>query len=166
MFTSSSRRVGGNPNRWLLLAGAGLLALGFVLRLMMDIGRTGSTAAGTETAAEPAAETAAEPAAGTDTAAVKAAEPAAEKPAAESKAAEKTAANGVWTVQLGVFSTQDNASKVVERARALGYPAASAPVGTAGKYRVRVAGFATRTDAQAAADSLGRGLGLTPVVLR
>lgn len=69
-------------------------------------------------------------------------------------------------VQLGVFTAQANAAKVVDRARALGFPAESAPVGTAGKYRVRVRGFATRERAQAAADSLGRGLGLTPVVLR
>ena len=75
-------------------------------------------------------------------------------------------AAGPWVVQLGVFSAQANATKVVDRARGLGFTAESAPVGTAGKYRVRVGGFDTRESAQAAADSLGRGLGLTTVVLR
>jgi cell division septation protein DedD len=67
---------------------------------------------------------------------------------------------------LGVFAAEANARRVVDRARALGYSAESAAVGGAGKYRVRLGGFATRTDAQAAADSLGRGLGLKAVVLR
>lgn len=68
-------------------------------------------------------------------------------------------------VQLGVFGSAANAKRVVSQARTLGFAAEETPVGQAGRVRVRVPGYATRLEAQAAADSIGRTLRLDAVVL-
>lgn len=171
MFTSTSRRVGGtsSPNRWLLLAGAGLLALGFVLRLMLDIGRTGATTTGDAQAATDTVgrETVAPPAPAAPAPDTAVATPAL-APADTNVPSLPTpvpAATSPYAVQLGVFSADANARRVVDAARALGYEARSAPVGNSGKFRVRVSGFADRAAAQTAADSLSRSLRLSAVVL-
>jgi cell division septation protein DedD len=168
MFTSG-------PDRWLVLAGAGLLVLGLVLRLLTDIGR--STAAGDT--ATPVADTRAlpeEPAPGlppttADTLAastavpgpppVSAAKPVPVKPSAPAIGA-ALAATG-WSVQLGAFGQEANAQRLAGRVRELGYEAS---VVNAGKLtKVRVDGLADRRAAQAAADSIARVLDTKGVVV-
>lgn len=168
MFTSG-------PDRWLVLAGAGLLVLGLVLRLLTDIGR--STAAGDT--ATPVADTRAlpeEPAPGlppttADTLAastavpepppVPVAKPVPVKPSAPAIAA-APAATG-WSVQLGAFGQAANAQRLAGRVRELGYEAS---VVNAGKLtKVRVDGLADRRAAQAAADSIARVLDTKGVVV-
>lgn len=175
MFAArGGRTTGSNPNRWLLLAGAGLLALGVVLRLMMDIGRTAASApddapAPTDSAPMPIPAPAAEVAAATrpDTTVTSRDTVAPVAPAAPmAPAAAVPAGPGPWVVQLGVFGSPDNAKRVVSEAQRLGVAALAVPVGTAGRVRVRTSGYASREAAQAAADSLGRHLRLNAVVLQ
>jgi cell division septation protein DedD len=171
------------PDRWLVLAGAGLLVLGLVLRLLTDIGR--STAAGDaatpmadiETAGSPApadpalpattAETlAATPPAPEPMAVVKPTRPVA--PPAAAKAAPKPAtpaASGLsgWGVQLGAFGKRANAERLSSRVQVLGYRANVIDAGTL--TRVRVSDLADRSAAEAAADSIARALGTRGVVV-
>ena len=168
-------RFTSGPDRWLVLAGAGLLVLGLVLRLLTDIGR--STAAGDT--ATPVADTRAlpeEPAPGlppttADTLAastavpepppVSVARPVPVKPSAPAIAA-APAATG-WSVQLGAFGQAANAQRLAGRVRELGYEAS---VVNAGKLtKVRVDGLADRRAAQAAADSIARVLDTKGVVV-
>jgi cell division septation protein DedD len=171
MFTSG-------PDRWLVLAGAGLLVLGLVLRLLTDIGR--STAAGDT--ATPVADTRAlpeEPALGlppttADTLAastavpgpppISVAEPVPVKPSAPAiGAAPATLAATGWSVQLGAFGQAANAQRLAGRVRNLGYEAS---VVNAGKLtKVRVEGLADRRAAEAAADSIARVLDTKGVVV-
>ncbi len=174
------------PDRWLVLAGAGLLVLGLVLRLLTDIGR--STAAGDtatpmadiETpgsaaptgAALPAttAETlaATPPAPGAAPAAVAKPPRSVAPPAAATTGAPRPAtpaANGLsgWGVQLGAFGKRANAERLGSRVQVLGYRANVIDAGTL--TRVRVSGLADRGAAQAAADSIARALGTRGVVV-
>ncbi len=195
MFAASGRRTtGSNPNRWLLLAGAGLLALGVVLRLMMDIGRTTASAADDAVAAPDSAPGQAAPAPSANLAAAALTDsggvppdsttpkalpaaagtpvsppptqppPVSLAPAAPPVATEPGA--GAWVVQLGVFGSPDNAKRVVSEARRLGFAVEAVPVGPAGRVRVRTSGHASRDAAQVAADSLSRHLRLNAVVLK
>lgn len=195
MFAATGRRTSGsNPNRWLLLAGAGLLALGVVLRLMLDIGRTGASTpddavgASDSAAPPPAAVTPGalatevrpdtivaspdtvipKPVPAPVSAPVKPspAPPPAAAPARVAAPVATPPATGAWVVQLGVFSSPDNAKRVVSEAQRLGFVTEVLPVGTAGRVRVRTAGHANRAEAQAAADSLNRHLRLNAVVLK
>jgi len=169
MFTSG-------PDRWLVLAGAGLLVLGLVLRLLTDIGR--STAAGDT--ATPVADTGAlEPALGlppttADTLAaspaipepppVSIAKPVPVKSAARASGTAPTASAATgWSVQLGAFGQAANAQRLAGRVRELGYEAS---VVNAGKLtKVRVDGLADRRAAQSAADSIARVLDTKGVVV-
>ena len=171
MFTSG-------PDRWLVLAGAGLLVLGLVLRLLTDIGR--STAAGDT--ATPVADTGLhpeDPALGLPptTADTLAASPAvpdpppvslnkpvparSSTPAVGTTPASSTASG--WGVQLGAFGQTANAQRLAARVRDLGYQAGTMQAGRLTK--VRVDGLANRSAAQAAADSIARVLETKGVVV-
>lgn len=175
------------PDRWLVLAGAGLLVLGLVLRLLTDIGR--STAAGDT--ATPVADTkapavepvpAAEPAHAAalppTTAETLAATPPvpepvpapttrpaapATKPTPPAAKAPAAPATSGWGVQLGAFGQRANAERLQSRVRALGYEAGVTETGTLA--RVRVNGLADRAAAEAAADSIAHALGTRGVVV-
>jgi cell division septation protein DedD len=167
----------GGPDRWLVLAGAGLLVLGLVLRLLTDIGR--STAAGdTATpladtkapAAEPAialppttAETLAATPRDPEPAPAPAARPAAPPEKKPTPPLAKAPAASGWGIQLGAFGQRANAARLESRVRALGYQASVAEMGAL--TRVRVDGLADRAAAQAAADSIARTLGTKGVVV-
>ena len=177
------------PDRWLVLAGAGLLVLGLVMRLLTDIGR--STAQGDKTT--PVADTQAPtPALPATTAETLAATPSAPVPAppesrpaaapppeattpapkrdarpnatppAKPAAPAALATNG-WGVQLGAFGQRANAERLQTQVQRLGY---TASVGASGTLtRVRVVGLPDRAAAQQAADSIGRALGTKGLVV-
>lgn len=170
------------PDRWLVLAGAGLLVLGLVLRLLTDIGR--STAAGDIAApvadtqapsAEPAPATALPPTTAETLAATppvpepapapttRPTAPAEKKPTPPAAKAPAAPASADWGVQLGAFGQRANAERLQSRVRALGFQVGVADAG--GLTRVRVNGLADRAAAQAAADSIARALGTTGVVV-
>ena len=162
MFTSG-------PDRWLVLAGAGLLVLGLVLRLLTDIGR--STAVGDTST--PVADTkvpTAEPAIALPptTAETLAATPSVPEPAPATASVTRPApapsapATG-WGVQLGAFGQPANAERLAGRVRELGYQAGIANDGRL--TRVRVNGLADRAAAQVAADSIARALDTKGVVV-
>lgn len=70
---------------------------------------------------------------------------------------ELVAANaGPWSVQLGAFSEVANAEQQVARVAAYGYSASVSNVVSSGNtlYRVRVGGYETQGEAEAAAGSL------------
>lgn len=185
MFESRHRSSGGNSaNRWLLVAGAGLVILAFVARMLLDIGQTkvsdltGVLRPDTATAAAPApapvdtatvapapepAATIAPAASSPDTTATA---PAAPPPIAVAPAS--TASDSRYVIQIGAFGSEANASKLVQRASALGYQASVIPPAPGGStlYFVRVGGAGTAADARAASDSLARTLGVKAVVLR
>ena len=185
MFESRHRSSGGNSaNRWLLVAGAGLVILAFVARMLLDIGQTkvsdltGVLRPDTATAAAPApapvdtatvapapepAATIAPAASSPDTTATA---PAAPPPIAVTPAS--TASGSRYVIQIGAFGSEANASKLVQRASALGYQASVIPPAPGGStlYLVRVGGAGTAADARAASDSLARTLGVKAVVLR
>lgn len=179
MFHASQRRVASSgANRWLLLAGLGLLVLGLVLRMMLDIGAVGGgaavdsttviTAAGDSAAVgtTAAGEAAVDSAALDTTAAASAAPPTTDSSAAAPPtAAPPTAAS--YVVQLGLFSRQSNAESIQGKAAALGYTATVHPLqrGTRTLYRVSVDGIPTSDAAKQAADSLSRGLKINGVVV-
>jgi len=164
-------------DRWLVLAGAGLLVLGLVLRLLTDIGR--STAQGDTTT--PTADTAvadmsaplgttaetlaATPPAPMPEAASSAPAPAAtpvSSPPAKRALPSPLATNG-WGVQLGAFSRPANAERLQAQVQRLGYVAS---VGASGKLtRVRVGGLPDRDAARQAADSIARTLGTKGLVV-
>jgi cell division septation protein DedD len=169
-----------------VLAGAGLLVLGLVLRLLTDIGR--STAAGDTAApiADKAAPQPSAPAAASlpaTTAETLAASPPASVPApavvatptppkappTAAKAAPRPAtpvdATGLsgWGVQLGAFGNRANAERLRSRVQVLGYRANIIDAGTLS--RVRVSGLADRSAAEAAADSIARALDTRGVVV-
>ncbi len=172
MFQASQRRAAtSGANRWLLLAGLGLLVLGLVLRMMLDIGAVGDKASpaadappvGTDSAAMTAAAADTQPAV-TDSTAMPAAVPAAAVPVAAAPAA---APSGAYIVQLGLFSREANADTIKAKAAALGYSATVHPLqrGTRTLYRVSVDDMPTGDAAKRAADSLGRGLKIEGVVV-
>ena len=158
------------PDRWLVLAGAGLLVLGLVLRLLTDIGR--STATGDTTT--PVADTTLGPEAPAlalppTTAETLAATPSTPEPAPASTTAPAAGTAGTsaaatgWGVQLGAFGQADNAQRLAGRVRELGYQAGITRAGRLTK--VRVNGLADRAAAQVAADSIARVLETTGVVV-
>jgi len=174
------------PDRWLVLAGAGLLVLGLVLRLLTDIGR--STAAGdmaapaadmaTSESSAPAApslpattaETLAaspptpEPApAAVVTPARPKAPPTAAKPAPRPTGPVEATGLSGWGVQLGAFGNRVNAERLRSRVQVLGYRTNLIDAGTLA--RVRVSGLTDRPAAEAAADSIARALGTRGVVV-
>jgi DedD protein len=105
-----------------------------------DAGAADPVATPAEIAAEPIAATPAAPSAATTTAAATA----------------TVTARGAWSVQLGAFSDIANARQHVRRVGELGYEAEITEVISAGRQlnRVRIGGFATRAQAEAAQDSL------------
>jgi DedD protein len=83
--------------------------------------------------------------------------PAAEPPAARSPVASAPApAAGGWMVQLGAFGDIDNARQLASRISTYGYSAHVTEFRSGGEtmHRVRVGGFATENQADAAASSL------------
>jgi cell division protein FtsN len=190
----ASRRKGSlftsGPDRWLVLAGAGLLVLGLVLRLLTDIGRStaaGDTAAPVADMATPEASAPGVPTLPITTAETLAASPAAREPApaAVPKAAQPKAPSAAtrsaagpaptktapaaasdaagWGVQLGAFGNRANAERLRSRVQVLGYRTDVIEAGTLA--RVRVSGLADRAAAEAAADSISRALGTRGVVV-
>jgi|SRR5690606_9862535 len=71
-------------------------------------------------------------------------------------AASAAAATGAWQVQLGSFSEEENARRLVQRVATFGYKAAVSTTRSNGRtmYRVRVGPQATREEASAVASSL------------
>ena len=188
----ASRRKGSlftsGPDRWLVLAGAGLLVLGLVLRLLTDIGRStaaGDTAAPIADMATPVSPAPAAPSLPATTAETLAASPPIPAPATVTKTsvpkASSTAtrpaaspapkpsapveATGLagWGVQLGAFGNRANAERLRSRVQVLGYGTNIIDAGTL--TRVRVSGLADRQAAEAAADSIARALGTRGVVV-
>jgi len=83
--------------------------------------------------------------------------PAAEAPAARASAVSAPAsAEGGWMVQLGAFGNIDNARQLASRISTYGYSAHVSEFKSGGEtmHRVRVGGFATENQADAAASSL------------
>lgn len=163
MFEANQRRAAGSgANRWLILAGLGLLVLGLVLRMMLDIGAVGGKEPDTAAADTAAVGTEAVGEAAVDTAAVGTA---AERTAVSPTAVSPTAAAPTATpymVQLGLFSRQANAESLQTRAAALGYTATVHPLqrGARTLYRVSVDDLPTMEAAKRAADSLRKALGV------
>lgn len=161
------------PDRWLVLAGAGLLVLGLVLRLLTDIGR--STAQGdttTHVADTQASPPAALPATTAETLGATPPAPAVPQPESRppstpapeaAKPAPAALATNGWGVQLGAFGQRANAERLQAQVQKLGY---TASVGASGALtRVRVVGLPDRAAAQQAADSIGRVLGTKGLVV-
>lgn len=77
------------------------------------------------------------------------------------------AAKPGWFVQVGVFSSRENATRLVGQLKAKGYTAFSEPSGTRGSMlRVRVGPFADSAEAQRSAVRLRQEEGFKPSVTR
>lgn len=184
MFESRHRSGANSANRWLVVAGAGLVILAFVARMLLDIGNTNvadlaavvrpDTAAATPTPPPPPE------AATTDSTMPEAAASPSPVPEQDSAAIAPTVAatppvlrkdttvrEGAFAVQIGAFGSEGNATKLSERASALGYPAAviAQPRGSSTIYLVRVKGLRTAAEARLASDSLARVLRVQSVVV-
>ena len=198
MFESRHRSSGGsNANRWLIVAGAGLVILAFVARMLLDIGHTkvsdlaavmrpdtATAAAPTPAPPEPAIDTQAAPPPPApvvvtppppvlkhDTTAQRAPSPRTvpappTAPSVTPAPAPPTPAGSGYTVQIGAFGSEANATKLSERASALGYTAKVIPQarGASTLYLVRVNALSAN-EARQAADSLARSLGVKSVVV-
>ena len=187
MFESSHRSSSGSSaNRWLIVAGAGLVILAFVARMLLDIGQTkvsdlasvlkpDTTAAQTVPAAvepavspgiatpesTPAVVNVTPPVLKVDTTPPRAAAP----PPAPAPAP-ATSGSG-YAVQIGAFGSEANANKLRDRASKLGYSATVLPQrrGASELYLVRVQGLTSVEMARAASDSLARTLAVKSVVV-
>jgi len=75
---------------------------------------------------------------------------------------------GDWVIQLGSFTSQDNATTLQERVRKAGFGAYIAPLATSGKpsYRVRVGGSTNRQEAERVHARLSRELGFSGMVVK
>ena len=195
MFESRHRSSGGNSaNRWLIVAGAGLVILAFVARMLLDIGHTkvsdlaGVLRPDTATAASAATapvDTVLAPPVPDSAATVTPAPPSPEAQATAPTASVPTtsaptappppaaapapaAPGGQYLIQIGAFGSEANAARLVQGASALGYQASVIPQARDGSnlYLVRVAGTGSAADARVASDSLARTLGVKAVVLR
>jgi len=197
MFESRHRSSGGsNANRWLIVAGAGLVILAFVARMLLDIGHTkvsdlaavmrpdtATAAAPAPAPPEPAIDTLATPPPAPvvvtpqppvlkhDTTAQRAPSPRTvpappTTPSVTPAPAPPTPAGSGYTVQIGAFGSEANATKLSERASALGYTAKVIPQvrGASTLYVVRVKALSAN-EARQAADSLARSLGVKSVVV-
>jgi cell division septation protein DedD len=187
MFESRHRSGGGNSaNRWLVVAGAGLVILAFVARMLLDIGQTrvsdlaGVLRPDSATAATPVPA----PAPAVDTVAVTPVREAAptaapSAPLPDSVAATPVAspppvpapvpsASGRVVIQIGAFGSEANATKLSQRASAIGYEATVIPQvrGNTTLYLVRVIRAGTPAEARIVSDSLAHALGVNAVVLR
>jgi cell division protein FtsN len=181
MFESRRRGGGGNSaNRWLIVAGAGLVILAFVARMLLDVGHTRvSDLAGAlrpDTAnATPATASAVEPAAALPTVRPVASDtPAAAPPDTVATPAPPAPARmpvppgSRYVVQIGAFGSAPNAEKLSRRATALGFQAAVITQVRGGTtlYLVRVMRSGSVADARMVSDSLASALGVKAVVLR
>ena len=197
MFESRHRSSGGsNANRWLIVAGAGLVILAFVARMLLDIGHTkvsdlaavmrpdtATAAAPAPAPPEPVIDTLATPPPAPvvvtpqppvlkrDTTAQRAPSPRTvpappTTPSVTPAPAPPTPAGSGYTVQIGAFGSEANATKLSERASALGYTAKVIPQvrGASTLYVVRVKALSAN-EARQAADSLARSLGVKSVVV-
>jgi cell division septation protein DedD len=197
MFESRHRSSGGsNANRWLIVAGAGLVILAFVARMLLDIGHTkvsdlaavmrpdtATAAAPAPAPPEPVIDTLATPPPAPvvvtpqppvlkrDTTAQRAPSPRTvpappTTPSVTPAPAPPNPAGSGYTVQIGAFGSEANATKLSERASALGYTAKVIPQvrGASTLYVVRVKALSAN-EARQAADSLARSLGVKSVVV-
>ena len=220
MFESRHRSGGGgSANPWLIVAGAGLVILAFVARMLLDIGHTkvsdlagilrADTANSTDTtppapgpapadsvsapseapvipgspSPESTANRSSSPLASPPKAS--APEPAPSQATAPPSSAPKgthvtvakpppvlrmdtTTPGSRYVVQIGAFGSEANATKLRQRASALGYEATVVPQvrGDATLYLVRVIRAGSPADARTVSDSLANTLGVTAVVLR
>jgi DedD protein len=89
-----------------------------------------------------------------------AAKPAASKPQAKQETA-------VWVVQVGSFSSSENALKLRDKLRAKGFTAFVEKLKTEGKlvYRVRIGPELKREDAEATLDKLQRAMKMKGIVM-
>ena len=192
MFESRHRSSGGNSaNRWLLVAGAGLVILAFVARMLLDIGHTRvsdlAAVMRPDTTASPGAPTidtapavsttaidtpAVPPPPGTST--LGTVSPPVLKPDTITRAAPNPppappvpATGGGYAVQIGAFGSEPNATKLATRASGLGYATEVIPPARGGTslYVVQVRGLSGASEARLAADSLTRTLGVKSVVV-
>jgi cell division septation protein DedD len=193
MFESSHRSSGGSANRWLIVAGAGLVILAFVARMLLNIGHTKvsdlagvlrpdttSAQAQAPVAEAPALAPVAEaPAVVTPDAAVDT--PRATPPGTTrlsnvappvlkpdtTERAPAAPADGEYAVQIGAFGSDVNATKLQKRASALGYTTIVTTQRRGGStlYLVRVRGLSGAAQARQASDSLARTLGVKSVVV-
>lgn len=188
MFESSHRSGGSSANRWLIVAGAGLVILAFVARMLLNIGHTKvSDLAGVlrpdTTAAQAVAPVAEAPVvaapvvvtvdtprtAPPGTTRLSNVAPPVLKPDTTGRAPAATAApaDGEYAVQIGAFGSDANATKLQKRASALGYTTVVTTQRRGGStlYLVRVRGLRDAAQARQASDSLARTLGVTSVVV-
>lgn len=172
MFESRHRSSGSSANRWLIVAGAGLVILAFVARMLLDIGHTkvsdlaGVLRPDTATAATPTPTPAPEPAPAPVAVPVDTAAP---PPAVPPPAVVAPPPSGNrYVIQIGAFGSEANATKLGQRASSLGYEASVIPQSRGGTtlYLVRVTAAGSAADARVASDSLARALGVKAVVLR
>ena len=181
MFSSRHRSSGSSANRWLIVAGAGLVILAFVARMLLDIGHTkvSDLAGGLRPDTTPAR--AVEPAVVAPEAAVNtlgaaspetarvtvATPPPILKNDRTSPPTTSTSTSGGYAVQIGAFGSEANAMKLGKRASVLGYTATVIPQrrGASMLYLVRVEGLSSAGQARQASDSLARTLGVKSVVV-
>ena len=71
-----------------------------------------------------------------------------------------------WSVQVGAFSSRENADRQVQQLKAKGFAASIAPSTAGNLYRVRVGPFAQRAEADRTATRLSQEEGLKPSVTR
>jgi len=71
-----------------------------------------------------------------------------------------------WSVQVGAFSSRENADRQVQQLKAKGFAASIAPSTAGSLYRVRVGPFAQRAEADRTATRLSQEEGLKPSVTR
>jgi cell division septation protein DedD len=183
MFESRHRSSGSSANRWLIVAGAGLVILAFVARMLLDIGHTrvsdlaGVLRPDTASAAAPVPVPVATPAP-LDTVVVATLTPPAPSPetTATSPAVvppqaappRPTGSGSRYVIQIGAFGSEANAARLGQRASGLGYDASVIPQARAGTtlYLVRVTVAGSAAEARVASDSLAKALGVKAVVLR
>lgn len=175
MFKSRHGSSGGSSaNRWLIVAGAGLVILAFVARMLLDIGHTkvSDLAAAMRPDTAPSAAAVVTPAAADSEmlapeteAAPDTTAPVPTPPVAATASASPVARG--YAVQIGAFGSEGNATRLSERATGLGYPASVIPQERSAStlYLVRVNGLSSPERARVAADSLARSLRVKSVII-
>ena len=161
MFEPRHRRSGGSSaNRWLVVAGGGLVILAFVARMLLDIGHT--KVSDLAAVMRPDTTVAQAPAAVAETATA-----IPSPPSTDTSSPPPPPTGGGYAVQIGAFGSEANATKLSTRASALGYSAVviPQPSGASTLYLVRVKGLAGADEARQAADSLQRALGVKAVMV-
>ncbi len=178
MFEPRHHSSGGSSaNRWLIVAGAGLVVLAFVARMLLNIGHTSvsdlaaairpDTTPSTAVAAAATIDSVMPPPAmdpAPDTTTMVPVPPPVAAPRVPAPPA--PTARG-YAVQIGAFGSEGNATRLSKRATSLGYPASVIPEArsTSTLYLVRVNGLSSPEQARVAADSLARALKVRSVII-